>query len=60
MIQEVASKNRYSVKEADTVMALVTILNKVALDWEARQSAALEHHKNKTVGKMAVGVSRRP
>ncbi len=46
MIKEVASKNRYSVKETDTVMALVTILNKVALDWETRQNAALEHHKN--------------
>ncbi len=46
MIKEVAAKNRYSVKETDTVMALVTILNRVALDWEASQNAALEHHKN--------------
>ncbi len=46
MIKEVAAKNRYSVKESDTVMALVTILNRVALDWEASQNAALEKHKN--------------
>lgn len=45
VIREVALKNRYSVKETDTVMALVTILNKLAMDWESNLNAVLEHHK---------------
>lgn len=46
IIKEAAEKNNYSLKEEDTVMVLVTILNRISQDWEASQKALLEHHKD--------------
>lgn len=46
IIKEAAEKNNYSLKEEDTVMVLVTILNRISQDWEASQKTLLEHHKD--------------
>ena len=44
VIRDVALKNRQSVTEDDPVMALVTIMTRVAADWQVAMDAALEKH----------------
>lgn len=50
VVRDVALKNRQSVKEDDPVMALVTIMNRIAVDWQGCLNAALEGHKNEYEG----------
>ena len=42
VVRDVALKNRQSVKEDDPVMALVTIMNRIALDWQSSLDRSLE------------------
>lgn len=45
-IKDIALKNRQSVKEDDPILALITIMNRIAHDWQDLLNAALEKHKD--------------
>lgn len=45
VIREAALKNRVGLQQDDPHMVLVTILNKIAVDWQGSLDAALEAHK---------------
>lgn len=46
VIREAALKNHYGLKEDDPQMVLVTILNRIAEDWQRVLDAALEKYLN--------------
>ncbi len=44
VIKDVALKNHQAVTEDDPIMALITIMTRIAEDWQATMDAALENH----------------
>lgn len=46
VVRDAALKNRVGLKDDDPVMVLVTIMNRIALDWQDCLNAALEGYKN--------------
>lgn len=48
VILDAALKNRVGLKEDDPLMVLVTIMNRIVLDWQSTMDAALEANRNES------------
>lgn len=48
VIRDAALKNRVGLKEDDPLMVLVTIMNRIAQDWQSTMDAALEGNRNES------------